>query len=324
MFNELTAKKIYSELAKARQILLITHQSTDGDAVGAISALAQFLTRQSKSFVIFAKGPLPTNLNFLPFFDELKTDPQILADKIFDLVVMLDTSDLRHTGVADILEKILGSGATLINIDHHYTNQQIGSFNLVMPEASSTSEVLYNFFEANHITLDKSIATALLTGIITDTENFSNPGTTDKALKAAARLVSKGGQFNLITRRVFRQRSINILKVWGRVLARLSINPRTGIAKTIIVQDDLRDWEIDDEAVEGISNFLNNVEGVKFSLVLKEKNDGTLRGSLRTTRDDVDVAKLALILGGGGHRKAAGFTVKAVLKKDEKNGWYVE
>jgi len=325
MFNDLKAKKIYNELKNARNILLLTHQAADGDALGSVSALAQFFESLDKEFIIFSKGPLITNLYFLPFTEKIETNPKILEEKIFDLMVILDTGDLTHTGISDYLKKILAvADIPLINIDHHYTNNILTDFDLVVPEASSTAEILYNFFTVNNIELNRHLATALLTGIITDTENFSNPATTDKALKAAAELVNAGGQFNLITRHVFRQRSISTLKVWGRIFSRLSINPRTGIAKTIITQDDLRDWDIDDEAVEGISNFLKNIEGVKFVLVLKEKNDGTLRGSLRTTRDDIDVAKLALALGGGGHKKAAGFSIKGTLKRDDQDNWYID
>jgi phosphoesterase RecJ-like protein len=219
---------------------------------------------------------------------------------------------LQYAGVEDIIaqnERIF----SIINIDHHATNQHYGEINLVDPEASSTAEIIFNFLNINNQPVDKHMATALLAGILTDTSNFTNPGTTIGSMKVASRLISYGARTNEISRHLLKNKSIDALRLWGKTLTRLEENKKFNMAIAVIRQEDLADIDAKDEAVEGVSNFLNAMLAVEIVLVLRETDEGFVKGSLRST--SVDVARLAKALGGGGHKKAAGFSIKGRLEQ---------
>jgi len=315
------AKKIHEVIIEAENILIISHKNPDGDTLSSACAFMQFLRIAGKNHMAFCATPINKNLAFLPHLEYFVTDIEIFQRNFFDVVVVFDSGDLAYAGVEKHLANMVHS-PIIINIDHHLTNQMYGRYNLVIPKAASTTEVLYNFFKINEVALDKHIAICLLTGIITDTGHFLNPSTTANALKIASRLMDYGANLKMIQGWTMKNKTLDGLRLWGKVLSRLSKNEKYDIATAIISQNDLAGQKISDEEVEGLANFLNNLSGAKVVLLLKEKEDGTIKGSLRTTDPDTDVSKLAQILGGGGHIKAAGFTVKGHL--EEKDGeWRV-
>ena len=210
-----------------------------------------------------------------------------------------------------------------INIDHHVTNGNHGEHNLVIDDASSTCEVLHHFLDYKKA-INKNIAACLLTGIITDTGGFQNMATTPLAVSIASRLMKKGVNINQITKFTLQQKPVNTLKLWGRALSRLKINKKDNVISTIITKKDLDDCNANEEALEGISNFLNEMDEAQNGvvMVLSERELGIIKGSLRTTNELIDVSKLAIILGGGGHKKAAGFSIDGNLK-ETKDGWKI-
>ena len=159
------------------------------------------------------------------------------------------------------------------------------------------------------------MATSLLTGIITDTDNFSNPATSAASLKVAGELLRIGANLKLINKKVTQNKTVNLLKLWGEVFSRLNKNESLGLVYTYITRADFERYGISDSEAEGIANFLNNLGEAKIALILKETPDGKVKGSLRTTKDDVDVSSIAQRLSGGGHRKAAGFTTEGTIEQ---------
>lgn len=318
-----TARKIHQEILGAENILLVSHKNPDGDALSSGCALMQYLRQIDKNHTAYCATPISQNFNFLPHAEYYTTNPRILIDERFDLVIVLDSGDLLYAGLDEFL-KNLDYSPVIVNIDHHATNEFFGHHNLVLSHAASTTEVLYNFFKINKIALDKYIATCLLTGIITDTGYFSNPATTAQSLKIAAELLRLGGNLNLIKGWTLKNRSVRGLKVWGQVLSRLYKNETYDIVSTILTADDTQGQESagTDEEVEGIANFLNNLGEGKIVLLLKDKGDGIIKASLRTTDPQIDLSALAKMFGGGGHAKAAGFSVKGKLAETKK-GWQV-
>ncbi|KKR48884.1 MAG: MgpA protein [Candidatus Magasanikbacteria bacterium GW2011_GWC2_40_17] len=315
------AKKIHQEILGAENILLISHKNPDGDTLSSACAMMQYLRSLGKNHTAFCATSLNKNLAFLPHLEYFVQDPQIFKNNYFDVIIIFDSGDLLYAGVEDHFKK-LDYSPTIINIDHHATNQFYGHYNLVVPEAASTTEVLYRFFQINDVDLDKHISTCLLTGIVTDTGHFTNPSTSASSLKIASRLMSGGANLRLIQGWTIKNKTLDGLKLWGKVLSRLSKNENWDIATAIISQKDLDGQNIADEEIEGLANFLNNLSGAKIVLLLKEKNNGVIKGSLRTTDPTIDVSKLAVFFGGGGHAKAAGFSLKGQL--EEKDGiWQV-
>jgi phosphoesterase RecJ-like protein len=165
--------------------------------------------------------------------------------------------------------------------------------------------------------IDKKIAVSLLTGLITDTDNFSNGATNQNSLKIASELIHYGANFNMIKSWFLKNKSITTLKLWGVALSRLTKHEVHDFVHTHIRRSDLEETQASEEETDGIANFLNNVGEGQAAILLKETADGKIKASLRTTKDNFDVGALAKALGGGGHKKASGFimegTVESVL-----------
>ncbi|HAO81568.1 TPA: hypothetical protein DCQ82_02560 [Candidatus Veblenbacteria bacterium] len=142
-------------------------------------------------------------------------------------------------------------------------------------------------------------------------------------MKAAADLLARGANASRALRQVIGNRTLTELKLWGRAFERLHDYPDLGLVVTVITQKDLAEFDASEDMLEGVANFLNDLEGYRAIMVLKEKPEGTVKGSLRTTRDDVDVAAVAKLFGGGGHKKAAGFSLPGKLVETEQ-GWKIE
>ncbi|MDD5043785.1 MAG: bifunctional oligoribonuclease/PAP phosphatase NrnA [Patescibacteria group bacterium] len=312
--------KFFNLINAASRILVVSHQRPDGDTLGANFALCLFLESLNKVFSSFCLHPLPAQFNFLPFSHKLKNDIEIFAGGA-DLIIILDSGDLRYAGIEEQI-KNLKTKAVIVNIDHHPTNENFGDLNIVNPGASSTTEILFYLFEVGRIPISRPMATCLLTGILTDTSNFSNPATTADSLNVAAKLLSSGVILGEILPHILKNKSVAGLKVWGEVLSRLKITAN-GLAVTFVTRRDIEENSIDEEAVSGISNFLNNLSGVKAAMFIKEELGGQLRINLRTSHDDVDVSRLAKFFGGGGHKKAAGFAIKGSLKEKDDGEWEI-
>lgn len=315
------AQKINSALKQAENILIVSHKNPDGDTLSSACALMQYLRTLEVNHTAFCATPINPLMRFLPHIEYFVTDHALFERMQFDTIVVLDSGDLAYAGVAHLIAA-LPYEPTIINIDHHITNARYGHHNLVISDAASTTEVLYRFFKANNIALDTHIATCLMTGLITDTDHFSNPATSASALQTGAELLRAGANLNLIRGWTLRNHSIKSLKLWGRVFSRLAKNPEHDIAYTVITLKDQKEFDITDKDMEGIANFLNTIGEAKIALLLKEQENGTVKGSFRTTDNNTDVAALAKSLGGGGHKKAAGFTIQGRLE-ETTFGWRI-
>jgi phosphoesterase RecJ-like protein len=302
------AQQIHNHIKNANKLALVSHPNPDGDTLGAAMAFAEYLQTLGKDVKIFCLTPVPDKFNFLKNIHLVSRDPGTFLD--MDTITVLDCGDLRFAGVA---ETIKDHPATIINIDHHATNEKYGHMNMVVVGAASTTEVVYNFFKLNNIRITPSMATALLTGLITDTDNFSNSATSYTSLTASSELLRLGANWTAIHHSLVQNKSIAILKLWGLILSRLTKKENSDMAYTYLTMKDLVEYGINDDDVEGISNFLNKLDGAKISLFIKETVDGKIKGSFRTTTDDVDVSVLAKKMGGGGHKKAAGFTTDGTI-----------
>lgn len=304
-------------------ILVIAHQRPDGDCLGALLAFSHYLAKTGKGHICFCADPVPGHFTYLPRSEHVVSDHEHVLSLPIDRIVVLDSGDLAYAGVEELVKRLKGDRRqVVINIDHHPTNDRYGDVNLVHPHASSTSEILYHFFDHHRVPIDKDMATCLLTGILTDTGSFSNLATTPASLEIAGKLLAKGARLKHITQFTLRNQTLPSLKLWGRALSRLREDPTTGVVSTAIKKGDFSELGVDEENTNGIANFLNNLEDAKVVAVYREEDGGKVKVSLRTTRADVDVAKLAKQHGGGGHKKAAGFTVNGKLQEGER-GWQV-
>lgn len=272
----------------------------------------------------FCQDAPPPQYMYMRGTEKYTTNPAVFNGD-HDVLVVMDCSDLRYAGVHEYVAKMTVPSSKhrpiLINLDHHATNEMYGDLNIVDAKASSACELTHRFFEAVDIEVNQEMATCLLTGIITDTGHFSNPATTRSSLESASRLLQRGARLHDIGRNLQRNKSVDSLRLWGSVLSRLKFNEKLGVASTVIFSRDLSDG-ITEEHVEGVSNFLNQFLDAKVIMVLREMSDGQVRGSLRSV-EHVDVSQIAELMGGGGHKKAAGFAVPGKIVEDAE-GWRVE
>jgi phosphoesterase RecJ-like protein len=304
-------KQLEHLIERSERILLISHKKPDGDTTGATTALSRWCRTQGKTVSIFCLNLPARTFRYIHEVQHYTTNPDVFSGK-FDLVIVIDSGDLKYAGV-DIFFPQLIPGYTLVNIDHHQTNQLYGNLNLVAAGSSSTCEVMYHFFETNKISIDAEIATSLLTGLCTDTSNFSNPLTSESSLKAASSLVAQGGRFTDILRYLWRNKTFDGLKAWGKLLSRLSYNQTYDIATTYVLEEELAGAP--PEQYDTFVNFLSGVlKGPDTILFLKEDAGHVIRGSFRGHKRDVST--FAKLFGGGGHKGAAGFTVNGRMILD--------
>src|SRR3989338_2707834 len=321
MVNIADSQKINNLVRGAANILLATHQNPDADALGSLSAFCQWLEQNDKKYDAFCSNLPASNLQFLFDSEKLITDPAVLFESRYDLIVVLDSGDLKRAGLVELVDKYPDS--QIINIDHHATNPNFGTVNLVDVYAASTTEILFRLFKAVNFSVSAKTASALLAGIVDDTYNFTNPNTSHDSLAIAGQLLLKGAKLSVISDSLGKNKALADLQLWGRILFRLRVNQELGIATTVVTLEDLADAPQGLEVTEGIANFLNNLSGVSATLILRQEDAETIKGSFRTNSDLIDVAKLATILGGGGHRKAAGFKLKGKLVSTPTGGWQV-
>jgi len=313
--------KIISKFTSFDKILLMIHENPDGDTLAAASALFLNFKKNSKNPAMVCRDLVPKPFMFLPAVDQIHHD-LLFGD--FEIIVVIDCGDLRRTGFADRLKKFACTKKKiLINIDHHPKNDlhKLASYNLVDQNASSTAEIVYELLLKMGAELDKDMATALLAGLYTDTGGFKHANTSAKTLEIAAELMRLGGRIKTISRNVSLNRSIASMRLWGLALSRMRRNSM-GIVSSVVTREDLEKCEAVEEDLAGVVNLINSVPDSRAAILFYETADGKIRASLRTESDDVDVSRLAALFGGGGHKKASGFTIDGRLQLD-KNRWQI-
>lgn len=308
-FNQIAA-----HIDRARNILLLNPEKGDGDSLGSTLAVAHHLERQGKKHTVFSHGLGKNHYAFLPRFSHIIRHADQLDLQQFDLIIGIDYADPKMTGIHDQIQALDRSRVTVIIIDHHPTNEHFGDLNIIHAESAAAAEIVFALFDHHRWPIDRDIATCLLTGILTDTGTFSHRNTTETTLAIAARLLAAGAEMHRITQSTMRNKPIATLRLWGTAFSRLQLNTQSGLVTTFITERDMQETGADEEAAGGIANFLNMLDGAKAVLVLRESGDGRVKGSFRTTGDDVDVSALAAQFGGGGHRRAAGFVIPGKIE----------
>jgi bifunctional oligoribonuclease and PAP phosphatase NrnA len=303
------SSQIQSKIEQSTYIVLMPHKNPDPDALGSVLALYEYIKALNKTVYMYCASEVPQTLSFLPHFDQILNK---FPDKDIDLIINLDSGDIEYAGLLETLEQN-NINPTIINIDHHPTNTHFGNINLVQPKASSTAEILYYFFQSLEIPVTDTMATNLLAGIISDTMNFTNKATSYPALSVTSELIKAGGQYQKIQDKLFNNKSIDMLKLWGTIFGRMQKNTKLDIVYTYITQEDLKRFHVSEEESDGLTNFLNTIDDGIAGIIFKEKKDGSIKAGLRTTYDHINVSAIALHFGGGGHKKASGCTLEGPI-----------
>lgn len=236
----------------------------------------------------------------------------------YDLIITVDTGGLEQLSTLYSGNIEMFNQMPVINIDHHFSNDHFGKINYVDVMASATTELLIPVIDileqASKTPLwDEDIATLLLTGIITDTGSFQNANTTPRAFDASAQLISHGARQQEIIQHIFKTKQLTTLKLWGRILTKMQTDDRFHIVWSVLTRKDFADTGAAENETGGIvDELLSNAPGAEIICLLKEKKDGLVSGSVRTTNPSIDASSLAEGFGGGGHARAAGFKITNV------------
>ena len=302
----------------SNKILLTMHERMDGDDGGSVLAMLHVLEKLNKQVTASIKQGVPESLQFLPKSKNIIDD---ITHEDFDLLITFGCSNIERTGS----EKIKKLKITTINIDHHPDNSKFGHTNLVDHKKSSVAELVFDFFNFCNWEIDHQIATCLLTGIITDTGSFMYNNTTPSTLEAAAELMRKGAQTNKIIKETFKGKSPEVLKAWARAMENSFYDKKNNIIYSVITDEDLNELgDLPKKAFDGVVETLNTIPEAKFAMFVKQEGE-VIKGSLRSDPfKNTDVAQIAKLFGGGGHKLAAGFSLVGKLKKTLKGKWEIQ
>lgn len=312
-------------MAERKKFALVMHRKPDADTIGSAAAFSIFLKKQGKEFKFFCQDAIPEcfcsllgSAGIFNIEEKLYPVGEIL-EYAPDCAITFDCGDTKQAGFfgAKIRERLL----FLINIDHHISNNNFGDINLVVPEASSNCEIVYEIFSKNGVVITKEMATCLFMGILSDTGNFTNPATSDIAFLSASSLMLSGAKFYDILKGFAKGKNVGALRVWGAAFKRLKYDEQTGVITTLLKLDDLLLNNASEDAIEGISSFLNKSIKARAIIVYREMDGGFIKASIRSG-SDFDASEFAKSFGGGGHKKAAGFTTKGAIVEKE-NGWEI-
>jgi phosphoesterase RecJ-like protein len=294
----------------AKNILLATHENPDSDAIGSLLAMKIGLEKIGKNALAFCKEKIPACLNFLPHAGEITY--QIKPDN-FDLAIGLDYGDTKRLAIGDYsLNK-----NNFLTIDHHLVGDYQGVI-IVNSNRSSTAEIIFELFLFLNIGIDQEIATCLLTGIYSDTGGFRYSNTSAQTLKTAGELMLKGAPLSKIVRLAGASDLPENVGFWIQAFKNVQIDLETGVIFSVVTYENL-DRLKQTFSNSDIANLFSNVPEAKFALLCAEKEPGLLECSLRSQPGrGVNVAAIAKLFGGGGHRLAAGF--ETTVKPEELVG----
>ena len=290
------------------RFVVTSHDNPDGDAVGSLLATHLALRSLGKDSVMVLGGPapLPGEYRFLGLEEHglLREAP---ADTSARVLVAVDCAQESR-----IVETRLAEEARLtVNVDHHHDNTRFGDVNLVVADASSTAEVLADLFAELPVALTPQIAEALYTAVVTDTGRFQYSNTTPKALRLASELVEAGANVSKVFVEVYESTPFPKLKLLARALEHARELAGGRIVVSELRRADFEAAGAEEPYSEGIIDHLRAVDGAELVALVRELPAGASsarKGSLRSHPDGVDVSAIARSFGGGGHRRAAGFS----------------
>lgn len=317
--NEIKYNKILDKIKEAQNILLVTHEKPDIDAVSSVCAMIELLESINKPYLAYCNDAPPFQYGFLPHVEKIKSDIDKLNFANYDLIIVFDCGGINRTKLTkEIMNR--NKNQFLIEIDHHVKIENYADLELRDDMAASTTILIYNFFRTNKLKINKNTANCILAGILTDSGNFIYQSTTDLTIKISSEMLSLGANLPRIMDNTMRNKNLKALKIWGKAMARTQINKKYNIAFTALTLKDIEG--LDEEDLEGIPNFLGNLHNVKAVMIIREQSNGVIKGSFRSAHPTANVSALAQSLGGGGHIKAAGFTIEGRLER-VKNCWRI-
>lgn len=304
----------FSQISKAvrqyKTFIVATHVNPDPDALSSQLAVAMYLKKQGKKVLILAEDAVPERYSFLPGSKSVqKVDPQKVY--AYDAAIVVDCGDLGRVGPVN---KILDTKKPLINIDHHITNDSFGTVNHVVPQASSTAEIIFEFLSYVNFKLDKNIASLLYLGIMTDTGSFRYENTTSRTHEVISQLMKFNLPVSQYYQRLYEAVPLSDIENFTKLMSHfhsfcdgqvITIELKRAMVNKFSEEFDLRDK---------IFSYLRTIKGAEVFVILTEQTKNKTRINLRS-QTWVDVARLAAVFDGGGHSRASGCLIEGSIKQ---------
>ncbi|HET7120360.1 MAG TPA: bifunctional oligoribonuclease/PAP phosphatase NrnA [Solirubrobacterales bacterium] len=300
-------ERVSQELRARDRFLLTAHEGPDGDALGSLLGMHKVLTQLGKDSLMFLAAkefPLPVEYRFLPLEEVFHEPPADMADRT---VIFLDCGNIDRMPV----DWLTDGGNEVINIDHHHDNTRFGDLNLVEVDASCTAEIVYDIALLLGARITPDIASALYVGLITDTGKFMYENTNAHTHRVAADLIDAGVNVDETYRRLYEHVPLEKLRLLSRALEKIEMHCEGRLVLSYITAADYEATGAGEEMTEGLIDHLRSIEGTKVAAVIRDlgnRGRAARKVSLRSSEGDVDVSAVARASGGGGHKRAAGFS----------------
>lgn len=306
MSKDVTLEMAGKLLQEAHKIVLCSHIDPDGDTLGSTLALFHALKSIGKEVIITVDDSIPFTLSFIPGIKEYRhfqDEEHVEAD----LLVILDSSSADRAG--NVLKVV--HAAHILNIDHHKTNTRFAEYLYVDAKAAATAEIIYELLQKMQIPLTKEMAYCIFTGLSTDTGSFKYSNTTATTMRIAAKLLEMGVDPSVISDNIELKKRSTVTML-SKVLQTLTF-VHDGQVAYIEIKNDIYDKDVE---TDSFISFPRYIEGVSVAILFKGVEPNLTRISMRSK--NIDVSKIALSFGGGGHQKAAGCSVNANLEEAKK------
>ncbi len=297
---------ICREVRQRRSFLLTSHARPDGDSIGSQLAMAFALDAMGKQVRIINADPAPDHYFEFPGLDRIELRPQVPAGTEADAVIVMECSDLTRTGVTGF------EGRYIINIDHHVGNRMYGALNWHDETAAACGEMVFELIQCLEVPLTIEIATHIYLAILTDTGSFHHSNITPRTFDICRQAVEAGVNPAIMARRVFDSNSFGKLKLIGALLNSMELIDGGRLAVLYMDDEMLAACGCTHNDTEGVINLPLTAREIQAVVFFKVASNGDIRVSMRS-KYDVDVRLVANQFGGGGHKNAAGFTVKGPL-----------
>jgi bifunctional oligoribonuclease and PAP phosphatase NrnA len=306
-------ERVAGEIRNRDRFLLTAHEGPDGDALGSLLGMHHLLTQLGKDSVMFLAAkefPLPIEYRFLPLEEVFHEAPADMADRA---AIFLDCGNIDRMPVDFLSEE----GVFTLNIDHHHDNTLFGDVNLVEVDASCTAEIVYELAILLGAVITPEMAAALYVGLVTDTGKFMYENTNARTHRIAADLIEAGVGVDETYRRLYEHVPIEKLRLLSRALEGIQHHCDDRLVLAYVGAADYAASGAGEEMTEGIIDHLRSVEGSRVAALIRDLGDrgrAARKVSLRSSDGEVDVSAIARKHGGGGHKRAAGFSTDLELE----------
>lgn len=296
---------------RANNVYIVGHINPDGDAIGSSYAIYFALKKLGKNVkVIMPK--YSDNFSFLPGIGEAVDS---VKEEKYDLLIGVDSSSKDRLAIS---EEDYNKANKVIMLDHHKISEPFGDFRYIDSEKPAASQIIYDFLIEIGVEIDKTIATYIYAGLISDTGSFNYASTKPSTLLIASKLMELGIDFSDICKKLNDTIKEAKLKLIAFTIDHMEVYYNGKFRYSYISYEDIKKLELDEEDAEGMTNYLRMVEGTEVAVSVRGKSDGTNKVSMRSG-GNIDVSKIAIAFGGGGHQRAAGYTMPKDLETSKKD-----